>query len=39
MASAMEQVAQQIINWLALSSIYALLAIGFSLLFGVINVI
>ncbi|HEX5864559.1 MAG TPA: branched-chain amino acid ABC transporter permease [Casimicrobiaceae bacterium] len=35
----MEQVAQQIINWLALSSIYALLAIGFSLLFGVINVI
>ncbi len=35
----MEQIAQQIINWLALSSIYALLAIGFSLLFGVINVI
>lgn len=35
----MEQVIQQIINWLALSSIYALLAIGFSLLFGVINVI
>jgi branched-subunit amino acid ABC-type transport system permease component len=35
----MEQVAQQLINWLALSSIYALLAIGFSLLFGVLNVI
>lgn len=35
----MEQVAQQIINWLALGSIYALLAVGFSLLFGVINVI
>ena len=35
----MEQVVQQIINWLALSSIYALLAIGFSLLFGVLNVI
>lgn len=35
----MEQVAQQVINWLALSSIYALLAIGFSLLFGVLNVI
>jgi branched-subunit amino acid ABC-type transport system permease component len=35
----MEEIAQQIVNWLALSSIYALLAIGFSLLFGVINVI
>jgi branched-subunit amino acid ABC-type transport system permease component len=35
----MEQVVQQIVNWLALSSIYALLAIGFSLLFGVLNVI
>ena len=35
----MEQVVQQIINWLALGSIYALLAIGFSLLFGVLNVI
>ncbi len=35
----MEQVAQQIMNWLALASIYALLAIGFSLLFGVLNVI
>lgn len=35
----MEQVAQQLINWLALASIYALLAIGFSLLFGVLNVI
>jgi branched-subunit amino acid ABC-type transport system permease component len=35
----MEQVIQQIVNWLALSSVYALLAIGFSLLFGVINVI
>jgi branched-subunit amino acid ABC-type transport system permease component len=35
----MEQVAQQLINWLALASIYSLLAVGFSLLFGVINVI
>ncbi len=35
----MEQVAQQLINWLALGSIYALLAVGFSLLFGVLNVI
>ena len=35
----MEQVVQQIINWLALGSTYALLAIGFSLLFGVLNVI
>ncbi|MBM3732683.1 MAG: branched-chain amino acid ABC transporter permease [Acidimicrobiia bacterium] len=35
----MEQVIQQIVNWLALGAIYALLAIGFSLLFGVINVI
>lgn len=35
----MEQVIQQIINWLALGSIYALLAIGFTLLFGVLNVI
>jgi len=34
-----EQVIQQIINWLALGAIYALLAIGFSLLFGVLNVI
>ena len=36
----MEQVVvQQIINWLALGAITALLAIGFSLLFGVLNVI
>ena len=35
----MEQVVQQLINWLALGAIYALLAIGFSLLFGVLNVI
>ena len=35
----MEQFVQQIINWLALGAIYALLAIGFSLLFGVLNVI
>ncbi|MBM3582723.1 MAG: branched-chain amino acid ABC transporter permease, partial [Alphaproteobacteria bacterium] len=35
----MEQVIQQIVNWLALGAIYALLAIGFSLLFGVLNVI
>jgi len=34
-----EQVIQQIVNWLALGAIYALLAIGFSLLFGVLNVI
>lgn len=35
----MELVVQQVINWLALGAIYALLAIGFSLLFGVLNVI
>ncbi|RJF91801.1 branched-chain amino acid ABC transporter permease [Noviherbaspirillum saxi] len=33
------EVIQQLLNWLVLGSIYALLAIGFSLLFGVINVI
>lgn len=33
------EVTQQLLNWLVLGSIYALLAIGFSLLFGVINVI
>lgn len=32
-------VAQQIINWLTLGSIYALVAVGFSLLFGVLGVI
>lgn len=35
----MEQVIQQLINWIALGAIYSLLAIGFSLLFGVLNVI
>ncbi|MCC7116053.1 MAG: branched-chain amino acid ABC transporter permease [Burkholderiales bacterium] len=35
----MEQVVQQLINWLALGAITALLAVGFSLLFGVLNVI
>lgn len=32
-------IAQQILNWLVLSSIYALIALGFSLLFGVLDVI
>ncbi|NNM71785.1 branched-chain amino acid ABC transporter permease [Enterovirga aerilata] len=32
-------VAQQILNWLTLGSIYALVAVGFSLLFGVLNII
>ena len=32
-------IAQQIVNWLVLSSIYALIALGFSLLFGVLDVI
>jgi branched-chain amino acid transport system permease protein len=35
----MELFVQQLINWLTLGSIYALLAIGFSLIFGVLNVI
>ena len=30
---------QQVVNWLTLGCIYALLAIGFSLIFGVLNVI
>lgn len=34
-----EFVLQQVVNWLTLGSIYALLAIGFSLLFGVLNII
>lgn len=34
-----EEVVQQLINWLALGCIYALLAVGFSLLFGVLDVI
>ncbi len=34
-----EEVLQQLVNWLALGSIYALLAVGFSLLFGVLGVI
>lgn len=33
------EIAQQIVNWLALGSIYSLLAVGFSLLFGVLGVI
>lgn len=32
-------VAQQALNWLTLGSIYALVAVGFSLLFGVLNII
>ena len=32
-------VAQHLVNWLTLGSIYALVALGFSLLFGVLNVI
>ncbi|MCC6474679.1 MAG: branched-chain amino acid ABC transporter permease [Burkholderiales bacterium] len=35
----MEQLAQQVLNWLALGAVYSLVAIGFSLLFGVLNVI
>lgn len=31
--------AQQILNWFTLGSIYALVAVGFSLLFGVLNII
>jgi len=31
--------AQYLVNWLVLASIYALVALGFSLLFGVLNVI
>lgn len=34
-----DEILQQLINWLALGSIYALLAVGFSLLFGVLGVI
>ncbi len=34
-----EEILQQLINWLALGCIYALLAVGFSLLFGVLGVI
>ena len=36
----MEQmIVQQVVNWLVLASIYTLLAIGFSLLFGVLDVV
>ncbi len=36
----MEQViVQQLVNWLVLASIYTLLAIGFSLLFGVLDIV
>lgn len=35
----MAELAQQLVNWLALGSIYSLLAVGFSLLFGVLGVI
>lgn len=34
-----ELLVQQIVNWITLGCIYALLAIGFSLIFGVLNVI
>ena len=34
-----EIVFQQIVNWITLGSIYALIALGFSLLFGVLNII
>lgn len=34
-----ELVVQQVLNWLTLGSIYALIAVGFSLLFGVLNII
>src|SRR5690606_32667379 len=34
-----ELLIQQIVNWATLGCIYALLAIGFSLIFGVLNVI
>ena len=30
---------QHVMNWLVLGSIYSLIAIGFSLLFGLLNVI
>lgn len=30
---------QQILNWITLGSVYALIAVGFSLLFGVLNII
>ena len=33
------ELTQQLLNWLVLGCVYALLAIGFSLLFGVVNVI
>jgi branched-chain amino acid transport system permease protein len=36
----MEQmIVQQVVNWLVLASIYTLLAIGFSLLFGVLDIV
>jgi branched-chain amino acid transport system permease protein len=36
----MEQaIVQQVMNWLVLASIYTLLAIGFSLLFGVLDIV
>ncbi|MEI5677153.1 branched-chain amino acid ABC transporter permease [Mesorhizobium sp. CGMCC 1.15528] len=34
-----ELLVQQLVNWITLGCIYALLAIGFSLIFGVLNVI
>jgi len=34
-----ELLVQQSVNWITLGSIYALLAIGFSLIFGVLNVV
>jgi branched-chain amino acid transport system permease protein len=34
-----ELIVQEVLNWLTLGSIYALIAVGFSLLFGVLNII
>jgi branched-chain amino acid transport system permease protein len=34
-----ELIAQQMLNWITLGGIYALVAVGFSLLFGVLNII
>jgi branched-chain amino acid transport system permease protein len=34
-----EIIVQQMLNWVTLGSIYALIAVGFSLLFGVLNII
>jgi branched-chain amino acid transport system permease protein len=34
-----QMIVQQVVNWLVLASIYTLLAIGFSLLFGVLDIV